>query len=170
MEKTTNYKLPRWEKDDFVKMDDFNAAFQTIDETLKAGADAVADEAAARETAVTAVAQALGTGGQNCRIAWGSYTGNGKYGSSNPNTLNFDFKPMMVWVGGANSGGGTAFPATFLRPVTLSRSDSATPDHQLNVNWGENQVSWYASSYTTIYAANQCNAENTTYYYVAIGY
>ena len=37
MEKTTNYKLPRWEKDDFVKMDDFNAAFQTIDETLKAG-------------------------------------------------------------------------------------------------------------------------------------
>ena len=35
MEKTTNYKLPRWEKDDFVKMDDFNAAFQTIDETLK---------------------------------------------------------------------------------------------------------------------------------------
>lgn len=64
MEKTTNYKLPRWEKDDFVKMDDFNAAFQTIDETLKAGADAVADEAAARETAVTALAQDVGAGGK----------------------------------------------------------------------------------------------------------
>mgnify|MGYP000562301891 CR=1 FL=1 len=58
MEKTTNYKLPRWEKDDFVKMDDFNAAFQTIDETLKAGADAVADEAAAsRSAAIGATAR-----------------------------------------------------------------------------------------------------------------
>lgn len=168
METTTNYKLPQWVKADQIKMDDFNGAFGKIDTALKANADAAAGAASAER--VTALEQDVGAGGKNCRIAWGSYTGTGKYGSANPNTLTFDFKPLVVWVGGANSGGGTAFPATFLRPVALSRSDSATPDHQLNVTWGENQVSWYASSYTTIYAANQCNAENTTYYYVAIGY
>ena len=168
MGKTANYGLPKWEKSDFIKMDDFNAAFGKLDAALKANADAAASAASAER--VTALAQDVGAGGNNCRIEFGSYTGTGKYGSASPNTLTFDFKPLVVWVGGANSGGGTAFPATFLRPVALSRSDSATPDHQLNVTWGENQVSWYASSYTTIYAANQCNAENTTYYYVAIGY
>lgn len=168
METTTNYKLPQWVKADQIKMDDFNGAFGKIDTALKANADAAASAASAER--VTALAQDVGTGGKNCRIEFGSYTGTGKYGSASPNTLTFDFKPLVVLVGGANSGGGTAFPATFLRPVALSRSDSATPDHQLNVTWGENQVSWYASSYTTIYAANQCNAENTTYYYVAIGY
>ena len=36
MGKTANYGLPKWEKSDFIKMDDFNAAFGKIDETLKA--------------------------------------------------------------------------------------------------------------------------------------
>ena len=40
MGKTANYGLPKWEKSDFIKMDDFNAAFGKIDETLKANADA----------------------------------------------------------------------------------------------------------------------------------
>ena len=40
MEKTANYGLPKWEKSDFIKMDDVNAAFGKIDETLKANADA----------------------------------------------------------------------------------------------------------------------------------
>ena len=39
MEKTANYGLPKWEKSDFIKMDDFNAAFGKIDETLKASPD-----------------------------------------------------------------------------------------------------------------------------------
>lgn len=55
MGKTANYGLPKWEKSDFIKMDDFNAAFGKIDETLKANADAVAAKAEA-ET-VTAIAQ-----------------------------------------------------------------------------------------------------------------
>ena len=57
MEKTANYGLPKWEKSDFIKMDDFNAAFGKIDETLKANADAVAAKAEA-ET-VTAIAQTI---------------------------------------------------------------------------------------------------------------
>ena len=57
MGKTANYGLPKWEKSDFIKMDDFNAAFGKIDETLKANADAVAAKAEA-ET-VTAIAQTI---------------------------------------------------------------------------------------------------------------
>ena len=164
MGKTTNYKLPRWEKDDFVKMDDFNAAFQTIDETLKAGADAVADEAAARATAVTAVAQALGTGGQNCRIAWGSYTGNGKYGSSNPNTLNFDFKPMMVVI--ASDSFGSIGSSRFIRPLTCGSDQS---NNVQKVTWGEKSFSWYYPNSTNAHLW-QNNTQGYTYHYVAIGY
>ena len=57
MGKAANYGLPKWEKSDFIKMDDFNAAFGKIDETLKANADAVAAEAEAE--AVTAIAQTI---------------------------------------------------------------------------------------------------------------
>ncbi len=186
MKRTTNYSLPTWEKSDFIQMSDFNdlthkldSALKGHDDTLNTKADAssvtavqqeVAAASAASAERVTALAQDVGAGGKNCRIAWGSYTGTGKYGSANPNTLTFDFKPLVVWVGSDSSGKGTAFPATFMRPVITSRSDSSTPDHQLNVTWGEKQLSWYASSYTTIYAGNQCNAENVTYFYVAIGW
>ena len=127
MEKTTNYKLPRWEKDDFVKMDDFNAAFQTIDETLKAGADAVADEAAARETAVTALAQDVGSGGRVCRITTGSYTGNGKTGETNKRTISVDFTPVLVAVvsEGDITGNYGYTPMLLLRGCTTASRNTA---------------------------------------------
>lgn len=72
MGKTANYGLPKWEKSDFIKMDDFNAAFGKIDETLKANADAVAAKAEA-ET-VTAIAQTIASS-KICRAKFGTYTG-----------------------------------------------------------------------------------------------
>lgn len=71
-EKTANFGLPKWEKSDFIKMDDVNAAFGKIDETLKANADAVAAKAEA-ET-VTAIAQTI-AGSKICRAKFGTYTG-----------------------------------------------------------------------------------------------
>jgi len=76
MQKTTNYKLPKWEKADRILMDDFNGLTETLDtalhgvavsaEAAQAAADseaadrqaAVAAEATARENAVTAEATA----------------------------------------------------------------------------------------------------------------
>lgn len=86
MNKTTNFDLPQWVKEDPIKMQDFNAAFQTIDETLKAAADATAEkaDAATVQQTVTALQTALGSGGKTCRISSGSYAGNGKTGQSNP--------------------------------------------------------------------------------------
>lgn len=168
MEKTTNYKLPRWEKDDFVKMDDFNAAFQTIDETLKAGADAVADEAAARETAVTALAQDVGSGGRVCRITTGSYTGNGKTGETNKRTISVDFTPVLVAVvsEGDITGNYGYTPMLLLRGcTTASRNTFTCGGSAPTVSWGTKSVSWYAGHDMTA-----LNYKDWTYQYVVIGY
>ena len=93
MEKTTNYQLPKWEKSDFIKMDDFNDAFGTLDEKLKAAADAAAGAASAES--VTAIAQALGSGGRVCRITTGSYTGNGK--TSRPTSARSRWILPLCW-------------------------------------------------------------------------
>ena len=48
MTKTTSYQLNQWAKPDRVMMDDFNADNAKIDAALKANADAIAAETAAR--------------------------------------------------------------------------------------------------------------------------
>ena len=62
MQKTTNYKLPKWEKTDRILMDDFNGMTGALDTALHGvavsaeAAQAAADsEAAARESADTAL-------------------------------------------------------------------------------------------------------------------
>ena len=49
MEKTTNYQLPKWEKSDFIKMDDFNDMTQRLDAALKTQSDTIADKAGSDE-------------------------------------------------------------------------------------------------------------------------
>ena len=51
MEKTGNYQLPQWSKSDFIKMDDFNDAFSTLDGALKTQADALAGKAGGEDLA-----------------------------------------------------------------------------------------------------------------------
>ena len=41
MQHTQNYQLSRWEKDDRIMMEDFNADNAKLDAALKANADAV---------------------------------------------------------------------------------------------------------------------------------
>ncbi len=86
MKKTDNYSLPQWEKQDFIKMEDFNDLTQKTDAALKANADATVTglnaEIAARGEADAALQAALtaavGTTGYNCRMIAGSYTGTGR--------------------------------------------------------------------------------------------
>ena len=49
MEKTANYQLPQWVKEDAIKMEDFNAAFGTLDGALKTQSDAIAGKAGSDE-------------------------------------------------------------------------------------------------------------------------
>ena len=49
MKKTANYQLPQWVKEDAIKMEDFNAAFGTLDGALKTQSDAIAGKAGSDE-------------------------------------------------------------------------------------------------------------------------
>lgn len=67
MNKTANFDLPQWEKSDFIQMDDFNAAFGTLDDALKAQSDAIAGKAGSDE--VGAVRQEIvETRAANCLV------------------------------------------------------------------------------------------------------
>ena len=162
MKKTTNYKLPRWEKDDFVKMDDFNAAFQTIDETLKAGADAVADEAAARETAVTAL-QEKWSCGKVCRIKYGNYTGTGTYGLEQPVSISCDFVPAMLVIVTPDGTTGINPPRLAIRNYSKLQPQGSYGTNL--ITWSNTSLSWYGGS-----AEAQFNSAGYTYYYVVLGY
>ena len=166
MKKTDNYSLPQWEKQDFIKMEDFNDAFGKTDAALKANADATATGLNAE--AVAALSKNLGAAGHNCRIAWGSYTGTGATGAANPNTLQFDFYPVLVLVAPVKPDGYTKNPMV----LTRGRSVAATyPDGaskwELTVLWADSSVSWYSSENDTGY---QHNRSGSAYLYAMLGY
>lgn len=166
MNTTTNYTLPQWKKTDPIQLKDFNDAFGRIDAQMKKNADAAGGKAdgAATSAALAALAKNLGTGGQNCRIAWGSYTGSGKYGSANPNTLNFDFKPMIVFISTDNYGNmGRSY---FMRPMAYGWDMAGQIQ---SVTWGEHSLSWYFPGSTNGHVW-QNNTDGYVYHYVAIGY
>lgn len=67
MNKTANFDLPQWEKSDFIQMEDFNAAFGTLDGALKTQSDAIAGKAGGED--LTAVRQEIvETRAANCLV------------------------------------------------------------------------------------------------------
>ena len=69
METTTNYKLPQWVEEDPIKMQDFNAAFASIDAALKAETDARSEADGTAAERITALAQTIANG-KICRIKY----------------------------------------------------------------------------------------------------
>lgn len=138
--KTSNYQLNQWISTDQVRMADFNADNQKIDAALN-----------------TLAAGQL-------RIATGSYTGNGKYGATNPNTLTFPFVPLFVllYPEGDRS---YAFwhiliPGTQYALGTLSDNLS----QYMYMSWNGTTASYYAGT-----AEYQNNGSGKIYKYIAIG-
>ena len=89
MGKTANYGLPKWEKSDFIKMDDFNDAFGKIESALSGHDDTLNTKA--DTSAVTAVQQDLAAAREaNCLVKLAgplvTTTENG--------TLNFDLSQV----------------------------------------------------------------------------
>ena len=179
MKKTDNYSLPQWEKQDFIKMEDFNDAFgktdaalKAHDTALKANADAAATglnaEIIARGEAVAALSKNLGAAGHNCRIAFGSYTGTGTTGAASPNTLQFDFYPVLVLVAPVKPSGNAQNPSIFLRGRDKASSQpEGGNDYQLTAAWTDNALSWYS---TDTYAGYQHNFKGNVYCYAVLGY
>ena len=138
MEQTSLYNLNQWVKEDRIMREDFNADNAKI------------------EAALSGIP----------KIATGTYTGKGTYGSSNKNSLTFDFQPAMVVImrNGTNS---IAAGTILLYGQTQSAGTSAQYNAfslELTVAWSGNTVTWYSGQN----ADRQLNASGT-YRYLALG-
>lgn len=89
MKRTTNYDLPTWEKDDFIRMQDFNDLTGKLDAALKSGADAQTALQNAIKV-VKATAENAYSSANKPYVA-GSYTGNG-----GTQTVDLGFKPRFL--------------------------------------------------------------------------
>ena len=166
MKQTENYGLNQWELADRIQMEDFNGDNEKVDAALKGQAEALAAETAAREELAAAVA-ACG----NCKIAYGTYTGNGNYGSDHPNCLTFPFEPKLVIVqnksvASAQISGSNSMSwgmMTAIRPLNGFILDGVS--WTLRLTWSGNSLSWY----NTINAELQMNKSDNTYLYLALG-
>lgn len=106
----------------------------------------------------------LGQLGDKVRIATGSYTGTGTYGSSNPNSLTFSFPPEFLVV----SPNQEPYRLFLVRGMTKSStSPTGGSDGNVAVAWDGSTVSWYGDSTGEAYL--QLNRRGTPYFYFAIG-
>ena len=79
----------------------------------------------------------------NCKIVYGTYTGNGKSGSANPNKLTFDGKPVLVIVQAQSNTTDFDFHLRMIRGCDWAVGDRNNYSYTNSVAWGENYVSWY---------------------------
>lgn len=178
MKKTDNYSLPQWEKQDFIKMEDFNDAFGKTDAALKAHDTALGEKAAATALAAeaenrsaalaalqTALAAAIGSGGKTCRIITGSYTGTGTTSVSIPTP----FYPVLAFV--QSAGMATALCLFRSADTVQNNKDFGVGDGKsLTVTWGARQLSWVCSSGGTMSSTYAGNSKNVEYHYVIVGF
>lgn len=125
-------------------MEDFNADHAKIDAALAAQA----------ESQSALAAQMANCG--NCKIMYQTYTGTGKCNSSNPNTLNFETAPLIIFI--------TGYDGKHLCMISGHTSALLDTAYPVSITWNGTSVSWY-STYSQYY---QCNQSGSTYYVVAL--
>ena len=170
MQQTTKYKFNLIETSDTFSPAPLNDNAQAMETQLdrveaetaaqlaSLAATEAADKAALEQAlagASAALQTAIGSGGENCRFAYGSYVGTGTSGPNGACSLTFDFEPCLLLV--ANY---IYDPVVLIRPNTSSSAGTVT--------WGKQSVSWYVSSYSDPSGA-QFNTKDITYYYIAFG-
>lgn len=112
------------------------------------------------------------------KVQTGSYTGTGKAGSENKNSITFSFEPKIVYVY-ESSTGGKGIPKHMLALRNIARGASTYSNdyngstvygEALILTWEGNTLSWYCyGGSASSYATNQLTASGATYYYIAIG-
>ena len=152
---TTNYQLCQWEAADKVLRTDFNEDNAKIDTALKANADAISAEAAARAAAVSSLSQEIAQMG-NCRIVTGSYTGNGTYDQYHKNSLTFPAVPLMVFIHGDRN-------CWMIYGSEIASVDGGSTGGFAQISWSGNTVSWYGDS-----DYDHLNVAGVTYRYTAL--
>ena len=156
MQQTSKYQLNLVEGSDDFSPAPLNQNMEKVEEELEGIEESLENVVAETEAATQFIA-----GSGNCRIAVGSYTGNGTYGSSNPVKLTVDFTPRVVFVA-SNAEAGYSVNV-FLYPNTQGANQFAGTS--VFLTWGDRFVQWYANDQAS-YAMNQSGRK---YYYVVIG-
>lgn len=122
------------------------------------------------------------------KITTGSYVGTGACGSTNQNTLTFDFEPKLVFIlgrgGYKHNGIEHNVQALMVQGSTNANSFGFAADYApsttgaryaggLTVSWSGNSVSWYLNKVTnpsdSLSNTLQLNVANVTYNYIALG-
>jgi hypothetical protein len=119
------------------------ADLAALTETV-AGKAALDDLTALKETYTSEIAKR-----GNCQVLTGTYTGNGKYGSSNPTSILFSSTPVLLFVSN--------------HTMARCQSVSTANGYSVTVTWNGKNVSWYSDSSAEI----QMNSSGTKYSYVA---
>lgn len=152
MEQTPNYALSQWDEQDRILREDFNANNAKVEQALAEQADTLAQHTAA-----------LAKCG-NCKIVYGSYTGNGNSGSDHPNRLTFSLKPLMVFVISPSTDyAGTDYCLRMTRPMAFAMLASGGANYENTVVWGDRSVQW-SNKKGSVY---QFNSSGDVYNYVA---
>ena len=117
-------------------------------------------------TSIDALATALGC----AKIVTGSYKGTGAYGSSNPNSLTFDFAPKLIGILGYINSTGQWVGRNVEVHTTAKLTTSFVSTMGLDGNFGAKSsdgktIYWYSAAS----AQGQCNDPVYTYHYYAIG-
>ncbi len=179
---TANHHLPQWAETDRVRMEDFNGAMGQLEKSLNAesaarngdkaalqaqintkanqtAVDTLSAANTANNAAVASLAAKLGSGGHTCRIAWGSYTGNG----TNPKRIQFDFCPVLVIIDVPKQYQNTTY--FLLRGMNYYHTPEGLDAPFSVVKWGSNYVEVYKSN-----AGFSLNANKEAHVYLALGY
>lgn len=107
------------------------------------------------------------------KIATGSYSGTGKYGSGNPTSLTFDFAPVYFEITGSSSNGSyqaastsSAQPGKYsMDAITTSYVGFDGNNYQYMKKSADGKtISWYGKN-----TSQQYNDSGRIYYYIAIG-
>lgn len=108
----------------------------------------------------------LGKLGDKARVQVLSYIGTGTYGSSNPNSLTFDFVPKLVIItGGDRILGGQVYMITGDR-YARSGFHSGSPGADIVITWNQKKVLWYCYNSSQY---DQMNVSGQKYSVIAIG-
>ena len=138
---TEHIGLNQWQLTDSILMEDFNADNKKID---------------------TALATAP-------HIKAGSYTGTGEFGQEHPNALTFDFVPKLVLVSSRTRNKLNDLDTIcWISGVESEYLNLNIPYTTRNYTVVGNTFCWYTSGSVSS-AGHQLNANNTVYYYLAIG-
>ena len=165
--RTSNYNLNQWVKSDRVLMSEFNADNAKIDAAVKAVDNRVtslsstvsgkASQSALNtlQSTVNSHTSAIAKLG-DCLLYSTSYVGTGVRDESDPPSLTFPHRPMVVFISTGN------YRLTLIRGSN-SWLGSSGNGADVSVTWSGNSVSW-----TSRYDVAWMNGSGTTYSVVAL--